>query len=60
MNEVLDMSKIENGRMELECKPVELRRLLENVLMMVQGEVTRKQIDCTVDVSHLPEEQLLG
>ena len=60
VNEVLDMSKIENGRMELECKPVELRRLLENVLMMVQGEITRKQIDCTVDVSHLPEEQLLG
>ena len=60
VNEVLDMSKIESGRMELENRPVELRKLLASVLMMVQGEITRKQIDCTVDISHLPEEQLLG
>ncbi len=60
VNEVLDMSKIESGRMELECKPVELRKLMESALMMVQEGIAKKRIDCTVDLSQLPEEQLLG
>ncbi len=60
VNEVLDMSKIESGKIELEEKPVSLRELLENMITLTQMEVDSKKITRTVDLSGLPEENVYG
>lgn len=60
INEVLDMSKIESGKMELKEEKISLRTLLENMVMMTQGEVDKKKISRTVDLSRLPDELVYG
>ncbi len=60
INEVLDMSKIESGKMELDEKPVSLRKLMENMLMMTQGTVDQKRITRTVHMEKLPDETVYG
>ena len=60
INEVLDMSKIESGKMELKEEKISLRILLENMVMMTQGEVDKKKLSRTVDLSGLPDELVYG
>ncbi len=60
INEVLDMSKIESGKMELDEKPVSLRALLDNMLMMTQGTVEQKHITRTIHMENLPDEIVYG
>lgn len=60
INEVLDMSKIESGKMELNEKPVSLRKLLSDLLDMTQVEMEKKKISCTVSLERLPEETVYG
>ncbi len=60
INEVLDMSKIESGKMELEEKPVSLRKILQDMLMMTQAEVDKKNLSRTVDLERLPDDIVFG
>lgn len=60
INEVLDMSKIESGKMILNEKPISLRALIMNILVITQAEVEKKQLTCTVDVDGIPEELVYG
>ncbi len=60
INEVLDMSKIESGKMILNEKPISLRALIMNILVITQTEVEKKQLTCTVDVDGIPEELVYG
>lgn len=56
INEVLDMSKIESGKMELNEQPVCLKKLLEEMIMITQSDVDKKKLMRTVDMEKLPEE----
>ncbi|MCI5856213.1 MAG: ATP-binding protein [Agathobacter sp.] len=60
INEVLDMSKIESGKMELDEKPVSLREIFDNMLMMTQQEVDKHHLVRKVDMERLPEERVYG
>jgi signal transduction histidine kinase len=51
VNEVLDMSKIENGNMELEDKLFDLKTLSEDVLAMVRPLIQKKEQRLIVDVN---------
>jgi signal transduction histidine kinase/AmiR/NasT family two-component response regulator len=51
INEVLDMSKIENGSMVLEDKPFDLERLSEEVIAIVHPLIQKKEQLLVVDVS---------
>ncbi|WP_051295519.1 hybrid sensor histidine kinase/response regulator [Azonexus hydrophilus] len=59
INMVLDLSKIEAGKMELEATAFHPGSLFENVRSMIQEKASAKQLRLRVDASDLPE-QLLG
>ena len=51
INDILDMSKIEAGRVELEPTDVELRGVLEDVLRLVATRATEGKINVTLEQS---------
>lgn len=60
INEVLNMSKIESGRMELIEKPILVHSIVDNVLMLLQGNIEKKKMTLQVDIDRLPEESVYG
>jgi signal transduction histidine kinase/CRP-like cAMP-binding protein len=51
INDILDLSKVEAGKMELHPEPVSLRELAEGVLATVKSLATKKQLRVESDVS---------
>ena len=55
INDVLDMSRIESGKMRILEKPLHLSELLQEIRTIIQPDITAKQLDFvldTVDVEH--------
>jgi signal transduction histidine kinase len=55
INDVLDLSKVEAGKMQLELSAVPIRELLENSLVMVKEKSLKQAIRLSVEVDGLPE-----
>ena len=53
INNVLDMSKIEAGKMVLSREPVHLKRLVDNIVASVQPLVAAKEHELLVDLAQL-------
>mgnify|MGYP002626387870 CR=1 FL=1 len=53
INDVLEMSRIENGKMELENKPVNIRKIFIDVQDMFATQMDTKGIEFTVDTSKI-------
>ena len=59
INDVLDMSKIESGKIELSEKPVDMAELIDNVNFMVQDMAARKNLTYRLDIDSLPREMVV-
>ena len=55
INDILDLSKLEAGKLELLPEPVELRPLLENSLTMVKEKAMKNGITLTHDINGIPD-----
>jgi signal transduction histidine kinase len=55
INDVLDLSKVEAGRMQLELSAVPIRELLENSLVMVKEKALKHQLRLVVELDRVPE-----
>jgi signal transduction histidine kinase len=55
INDVLDLSRVEAGKLELELTDVDLRRLLESSLTMVQEKALKHRIQVSVDIDEIPD-----
>ena len=51
LNDVLDFSKLESGRLELLPQPVDLRRVVRDVEALMQGQARAKGLRLEVDVA---------
>ena len=59
INDVLEMSRIESGKMNLELAEVDLRKMLAEVRDMFATQMQEKQISFTVDASDLRARHVL-
>ncbi len=48
LDDVLDFSKIDSGRLDLESVPLDLRRLCEDIVRLWQGPATERGLDLAV------------
>ncbi|MHA6288293.1 PAS domain-containing sensor histidine kinase, partial [Maricaulis sp. CAU 1757] len=55
INDILDMSKIEAGKMQLQAEPTDVEELVEQCLRIVRGRAEEKRLRLRVDVTGLPE-----
>ncbi|MBR6372578.1 MAG: amino acid permease [Victivallales bacterium] len=53
INDILEMSRIENGRIELEYNPMDLRMVLDEAGELFADQMERKKIDFSVHSSQL-------
>jgi signal transduction histidine kinase len=55
INDILDLSKVEAGKLEFNPSPVELKTLLENSLTMVKEKALKHGLTVTTDIGNIPE-----
>lgn len=55
INDILDMSKIEAGKMQLQHEPVEPADMVEQCLRIIRGRADEKRLVLRTDVTDLPE-----
>ena len=60
INDVLDMSRIENGKVTLETKPVHLPELVEDIGDAIQVGADKKHISFTVDTAGMKNEDVIA
>ena len=60
INDVLDMSRIESGRVVLEQKPLHLPTLVQDVRDIIQSNITAKGLAFTVDLAGVRDENVIG
>jgi PAS domain S-box-containing protein len=54
INDVLDLAKIESGKMDLRLAPIPLRDLCDNSLTLVQQQARQKQIELSLHIDGSP------
>lgn len=60
INEVLDMSKIESGKMELQEDEFSLPELIDNLLTMSKPDVSSKRHELSVFIKDIDHEHVIG
>ncbi len=59
INDVLDMSRIENGKLHLEEKPCALPEILREMCNMIHPELRKKQLEFKMDAVNIRHENMV-
>ena len=60
INDVLDMSRIESGKVKIDEKPLHLPELLHDIRTIIQPTVTSKQLDFLIDTVDVIDEDIIA
>jgi two-component system, sensor histidine kinase and response regulator len=60
LNDILDLSKIEAGRLELEAIPFDLRSIIDDVVGLMAGRIVERRLECVVDCDPDLEPRVIG
>lgn len=60
INEILDFSKIDSGKMELEFRPFELKSCIETALNLVHGSASEKGLNLTYSIDSGTPHGIIG
>ncbi len=60
INEVLDMSKIESGKMDLSEEPFSLSDLIDNLSLMIRPQVAAKHHQYNIVLNSITHEKVIG
>ncbi|MEO0899524.1 MAG: ATP-binding protein [Bacteroidota bacterium] len=60
INDILDLSKVESGKLELEKIPFNLRSLVEQVLLTFASKAAEKKLDLSYDIKEGTPLELMG
>ena len=60
INDVLDMSRIESGKVKIEEKPVHLPDVLHDIRTITQAGITAKQLDFFIDTEDVHNENIIA
>jgi signal transduction histidine kinase len=55
INDVLDLSKVEAGKLKLEPSEVDIKNLLESSLIMIKEKAMKQVINISTDIEDIPE-----
>lgn len=59
INDVLDMSRIESGKVQIETKPESIRTILNDIESILQNDMKAKQLDFTVETQDIENEYVI-
>ncbi len=60
INDILNFSKIESGKLELEQRPLDLRLCIEDALDLLGTKASEKKLDLAYDLDDAAPEQVIG
>ena len=60
INDVLDMSKIESGKIALNDEEIVLSDLIHNFIMIIQSQVKAKHLEFDISANNLVHEKVIG
>ena len=60
VNDVLDMSKLESGRLILEAKPFSLTQVVDEVKNMIEIQAQEKKVEFVLESETFEQDQLVG
>ncbi len=58
INDVLDMSRIESGKMQLEETPCGVSEIVQGLVNIVQADVRAKKLTLNVDIKNISDEEI--
>lgn len=59
INDILDLSKIEAGKMELNSSPVSIKKILNDMKVIFSQKADDKKLDLIIDADSLPETEFI-
>ena len=60
INDVLDMSRIESGKVKIEEKPMHLPEMIHDIRTIIQAGISAKQLDLFIDIEDVKNEDIIG
>lgn len=60
LNDILDLSKIEEGRMDIENIPFDLRMLVDSVMLLMSGRADEKKVALKSEIDASLPEKMIG
>jgi signal transduction histidine kinase/BarA-like signal transduction histidine kinase len=60
INEVLDMSKIESGKIEMQEEEINFSELIDNLLAMVRPQIAEHNHELVVSIKNVENEKIIG